>query len=314
MQAIEDPTLRAKFAIETFGRSAGPELIPLLSQGSQGVRSLMQEADRLGITMSGPAAQAAAMLGDTIDVLKQQFVSLMVQIGTAVSGDLQAFLERVIQIGSSVIQWAKMHQPLIRLIAATGAALVGMSIAVGVLGKAFGGLAIVVKTVYSALTLLSKHPWLLIATIGTTAVLELSGAFDWLEKKLTSLTGAVQVSEPAIRKLMKDFDKLKIEATDVGDALESVEEFKIPDLADMTVAKIERELQLSTRFEPVAAAVAEQRSFGPSRTESLFDTRLAKQVFGFGDPTRIEREQLNVQKKMEAHLRDLKKDRGIPVI
>lgn len=53
---ISDPADRTRLAVELFGKSAGPELIPLLAQGREGIATLTKAADDLGITMSSTTA------------------------------------------------------------------------------------------------------------------------------------------------------------------------------------------------------------------------------------------------------------------
>jgi phage-related minor tail protein len=52
---IENPTARGAAAMNIFGR-AGAELLPLLNQGSEGIKAMSKEADELGITISGKTA------------------------------------------------------------------------------------------------------------------------------------------------------------------------------------------------------------------------------------------------------------------
>jgi len=55
---IKDPADRTRLAVELFGRSAGPQLVPLLASGSAGIAALTKRADDLGITMREDTAKA----------------------------------------------------------------------------------------------------------------------------------------------------------------------------------------------------------------------------------------------------------------
>lgn len=70
---IRDPADRTRVAIELFGKSAGPELVPLLSQGKAGLEALFKEADRLGVTMS---SETAAAIDQTDAAIKRLTASL----------------------------------------------------------------------------------------------------------------------------------------------------------------------------------------------------------------------------------------------
>lgn len=312
LAAIEDPAERARFAMENFGLRAGTELIPLLAGGSDALRQLMQAAADTGNVMSTDAAQAAEKLGDSIDQLKAGFVTFMVQVATAVAGDLQAFIDKTIQITTGIIHWIQQHQTLIRTIAIAGASLLALGTTMFVLGKAFVAVAAAIGFVRVAMTALAKHPWLVLITLGVVAVGEMTGAFDALARKIDEVTGVSSTFADGNQKLLQDLEKLKIESMDAADAMGDLEDVQIPEVGEIATAKLERELQLSTRFDPVADNLRETGG-GRSRVESLFDTRLAKQVFGFADGSRIEKQQLNELKKLNQNVEDLKANRGIPV-
>lgn len=62
----EDGAGKATLAMELFGKS-GVELIPFLNKGRDGIKALMEEADRLGLTISDKAAAAAGEFNDNLD-------------------------------------------------------------------------------------------------------------------------------------------------------------------------------------------------------------------------------------------------------
>lgn len=56
---MENGTAKTALAIDIFGRRAGPQLIPYLNQGKEGLAALNAEADKLGFTMSEKDVEAA---------------------------------------------------------------------------------------------------------------------------------------------------------------------------------------------------------------------------------------------------------------
>lgn len=64
IQRNEDVALRTKMAIAAFGDEAGVGLIPLLSQGSEGLREMSDQAHKLGAVMSEEDTKAAALMSD----------------------------------------------------------------------------------------------------------------------------------------------------------------------------------------------------------------------------------------------------------
>lgn len=75
------PAQQSVMAMKVFGKGA-IDLLPMLNQGSAGIAHLVEEADRLGYTMSATAAAAAAEFGDSLDRLKLGFNMLVVAIGS----------------------------------------------------------------------------------------------------------------------------------------------------------------------------------------------------------------------------------------
>jgi hypothetical protein len=66
---MPDPARRTGAAMDIFGRSAGA-LIPLLRGGRAGITDMMDEAERLGLVMSGSTAQGANAFNDSLKRLQ----------------------------------------------------------------------------------------------------------------------------------------------------------------------------------------------------------------------------------------------------
>ena len=68
---LEDPLKRAAVAQDIFGR-AGVDLIPIMSDGVDGLRAMREEAHELGIVFDQEAADAAAKFNDSLTVMRGQ--------------------------------------------------------------------------------------------------------------------------------------------------------------------------------------------------------------------------------------------------
>ena len=133
LSKIEDPALKSAAAMEYFGKS-GADMVPLLSEGGEGIRRLMDDANRLGQTMSGEDAAAAGRLGDVFDQLWAVIGSLQNRIGAALAPTLISLGEKIIETISWVSDWISNNRELIVTIAqwtAVGAGLVAGLIALG---------------------------------------------------------------------------------------------------------------------------------------------------------------------------------------
>lgn len=127
---LEDGATKTALAMQLFGRT-GTELIPFLNQGSAGIGALANEADRLGVTISGQTANAAGAFNDILDRLLATFQGVV----NKVVGDVLPSLN---ELG------VKLADPQFAASArAIGSAIVeGMKLAVDAINTVGGALAV----------------------------------------------------------------------------------------------------------------------------------------------------------------------------
>ena len=94
--SIEDGAGKTAIAMDIFGRS-GANLIPLLNSGRAGLAEMAQEADRLGVTISGNTAQAAERFNDNITRLQSALGGLTNQIAAGVAPRMADLTERMVE-------------------------------------------------------------------------------------------------------------------------------------------------------------------------------------------------------------------------
>jgi len=68
-EAMPDGAEKTALAVKLFGERIGPGLVPLLNEGSAGIKAMADEADALGITISTSAAAGADRFNDTLGTL-----------------------------------------------------------------------------------------------------------------------------------------------------------------------------------------------------------------------------------------------------
>lgn len=71
LMSISDETERTKAAIDLFGESVAYEMTPLLKIGADEFAAMKEEANELGIVMSGDTVAAGAALGDSFSKVEQ---------------------------------------------------------------------------------------------------------------------------------------------------------------------------------------------------------------------------------------------------
>jgi uncharacterized protein YukE len=86
---IEDGAGKTAIAMSIFGR-AGRTMIPLLNEGAAGINKMMEEADRLGLTIDTKTAKAAEKFNDTLTRINSVFKGIINRITSAMLPALQS--------------------------------------------------------------------------------------------------------------------------------------------------------------------------------------------------------------------------------
>ncbi|MFB6371629.1 MAG: hypothetical protein ABEN55_00605 [Bradymonadaceae bacterium] len=96
---LDSKTQKLALAQELFGRG-GAELLPLLNQGKEGIRGMMQEADQLGLTMERQTAEAGRAFLDNLTRLKGTISGLRRSLGAelipVLNDNINAFREWIL--------------------------------------------------------------------------------------------------------------------------------------------------------------------------------------------------------------------------
>ncbi len=99
---IDDPAKRASAAVDFFGRS-GQRLLPILSQGREGLKQFEEQARRAGAVLSADQIAAADKASDAVAALTLQWdkfgQTLAVKVAPAISSVIAALNELTIRGG-----------------------------------------------------------------------------------------------------------------------------------------------------------------------------------------------------------------------
>ncbi|WP_039913155.1 phage tail tape measure protein [Cellvibrio mixtus] len=68
-QDFEDGPLETSIAMDIFGKSVGPKLLPMLNDGKEGMEVFREEAERMGKIVRNDTAAAAGQFNDNLDKL-----------------------------------------------------------------------------------------------------------------------------------------------------------------------------------------------------------------------------------------------------
>jgi hypothetical protein len=203
---IPNPAEKAALAMEIFGKT-GTSLLPLMTNGAEGIIALRQQARELGLVMSTEDAQAAEAFGDTLDTLWKVLRMGVVQIGAAVAPVLLDLAQTIIRVSVTVANWIKDNRSLIATVfkvalgvMVAGAALFVLGTVISGIGSVFGLLATLATGFGTAIGFIGSVLGAILTPIGAVIVgiaalgaylLYVSGAgaaaLDWLGQQFTAL-------------------------------------------------------------------------------------------------------------------------------
>lgn len=187
LAAQEDATRRSALAQQLFGRSAR-ELLPMLADGAEGLRSMRAEAHDLGIAMDQDAADSAAAMDDATVRLKASLRGLWMEIGSDLVPTLTTAAGWLKDQVVNLREWADAHPDLIRNIGLTVGAIGGflmiagpVVMAVGTISKFFsilsGSILLVTKVIPALWIAIASNP---IAAIIILIVALVAALITWM--------------------------------------------------------------------------------------------------------------------------------------
>lgn len=130
-KVMPDGVEKTALAMDIFGKS-GAQMIPLLNLGSEGLREEREEAERLGLVMSGPAAKSGEEFNDALTTLKKSFLGISIAIGQA----LLPPLKMTADVFTAVVSVARK---IIDALGPVGKILTNVAGGAGLLLTAIGG-------------------------------------------------------------------------------------------------------------------------------------------------------------------------------
>lgn len=154
LAAMPDGAEKTALAVQLMGRSAG-EMIPLLNDGSDAIRQMMQEADQLGLTVSASSAAAAEQFNDNMDRIRAAATGIFRQIAENLAPYLADLSERLVELSGWFASLSPEVQNFISVMAGLTGALGPVLIVIGglvaLLGAPTIGLIAVVVAVTAAI-------------------------------------------------------------------------------------------------------------------------------------------------------------------
>lgn len=233
LSGISNETERDQIAMELFGKGAD-QLAGIIDDGGEALKQYGEEAENLGLIMSGETLDALNQTNDTIDQMKARTSATMGQIGADVATVLAPALEKGAEwIGTITAKLRELTPEqtetilkIVGVVAAIGPLLIiggkliaGIGSLISVIGSVVGflggPLTIAIAAVIAIGVLLYKN-W---DTIKEKAISLWNGLKATFESIKSTITGVVQ---SVIGKMQALWDKISTTFNNIKDKVKNV--------------------------------------------------------------------------------------------
>lgn len=151
LSGMPDGAEKTAVAMSLMGES-GLKLIPMLNGGAAGLREMMQEADSLGLTISGETAAAAAQFNDNISRLTKTLTGLVTQITAQLAPVLASLTDWVVSATAGFRNLSPNAQQFSAILAGLAVVVGPLVVSVGLLVTAVAGISAPVLLAVGAIT------------------------------------------------------------------------------------------------------------------------------------------------------------------
>jgi hypothetical protein len=209
---ISNPAMKTGAALELFGK-AGTRMIPMLSEGAEGLQEMLEEAEKLGLVMSGDDAEGAHRMHQQMKTLAEITERAKVVIGTGFIPVLVALNNLDIKSHGNWLKILQDHKALVVSFGMATVATIALGAAIATAGAVswvFGGALGYLKLAFTGVVAAVKLTW-----AGLVALYAIMAAnpIAFLVVALGAVAAAAMLSSRTVRTSMRgSFDGLKEDA------------------------------------------------------------------------------------------------------
>lgn len=162
LSKVGNETERDQLAMDIFGRGAD-NLAGIIDDGGAALKAYGDEAKRSGLILSQDALDSANQFNDGLDLLKAKATAAFMESGASLTENLLPVLDKLVEVGSSVLEWISNIDGKTLTTIATVLAVVA---AISPLAGLIAGISTAISTLSTVISFITANPiTLLIAAI-----------------------------------------------------------------------------------------------------------------------------------------------------
>lgn len=221
LEGIEDPAKRTQVVMDLFGKS-GAKLLPLLSEGADGIAKMRAEVEELGFGFDEAFLANAQEVNDNVDRLKLGLKGLAIQALSAILPAITSFSIGAVKLIKNIVAWVKGTKLIqTALVSLTGIGVLKLVRAGAALISSIGGWRVALTRLAGVLFRVVA-PFLILEDI----IVFLSGGKSAIGKGLDAAfgPGTAKNIQNLIAEMVKFFGLFKTEPDNVRKAFATLPE------------------------------------------------------------------------------------------
>lgn len=179
LSQVTNETERDTLAMELFGKSA-MDLSGIIDDGGAAMRQMGQEAEDMGLILSGDALASANEFNDAIDKLKARASASFLEAGAALATSLVPMLEKLVEKVTEVLLWFSNLDGTTQTIILS---VLGLVAAISPVASLFAGITTVVGGLSAALAFLATPAGFTVLIIGELIAIGVQLYRNWDQVK-----------------------------------------------------------------------------------------------------------------------------------
>ena len=167
LSGVSDQAVKTDLSMKLLGRS-GPELAPLMNQGSAGIKNLSNEAKQLGLVLSDAQTKSGRQLAESFERLEGAVKGVALQIGAALAPVLKPVVDGLVDMAIAAKDWIQTNPEFITGLAKIATTLVVVGAAFVAIGTTLMALMSPVVMITAGLMAIGMAALAVTDTLGLT--------------------------------------------------------------------------------------------------------------------------------------------------
>ena len=149
-KTMPDGAEKTALAMRVMGKS-GADMIPMLNGGADALKSMIDEADKMGIVITPEMAANAELFNDNLTRLSGSFKGLVIQLTSALAPTLAAISDKIVALVNGFKLLSPGTQKFIGIAAGLTAGITALAVPLGALVLTFGAISAPVLAAVAAI-------------------------------------------------------------------------------------------------------------------------------------------------------------------